>query len=313
MEKNLDNNYTINDKYEILEQKGKGSYGIVYLVEDKKTKNNYAMKIFKNKTSDFENEKEILEKVSVLKNENVTNLIEYGEGLIKINSKEENKQYIVLDYASKGELFDYIYSSSKGLNEKYAKFIFNKILKGVQTLHKAGICHRDLKMQNILLDEFFNPKICDFGFATEIQGKDGSGKLNQFVGTKNYAAPEIFLRLPYNGIKVDIFSLGVILFNLVTKKLGFVRSTIKDHYYKYIMGKDFKTYWKKVKNEIGEISKELKDLFIKMVSFNPKERPNIDEIFKHPWMKEIQDLNEDEYKILEKEVFDEFKKLENNL
>ena len=313
MEKNLDNNYTINDKYEILEQKGKGSYGIVYLVEDKKTKNNYAMKIFKNKTSDFENEKEILEKVSVLKNENVTNLIEYGEGLIKINSKEENKQYIVLDYASKGELFDYIYSSSKGLNEKYAKFIFNKILKGVQNLHKAGICHRDLKMQNILLDEFFNPKICDFGFATEIQGKDGSGKLNQFVGTENYAAPEIFLRLPYNGIKVDIFSLGVILFNLVTKKLGFIRATIKDPYYKYIFGKDFKTYWKKVKNEIGEISKELKDLFIKMVSFNPKERPNIDEIFKHPWMKEIQDLNEDEYKILEKEVFDEFKKLENNL
>ena len=310
MEKNINNISIINDKYEIIDKKGHGSSGTVYLAEDRKNKNKYAIKIFQNSTSDFQNEISILEKISALKSPNIINLIEYGEGLIKMNSKEEYKQYIVLDYASKGELFDYIYNSPNGLNEKHAKLIFGKILRDVQVLHKSGICHRDLKMQNILLDDSFNPKICDFGFATEISGKDGSGKLYQFLGTENYAAPEIFLHLPYDGIKVDIFSLGVILFNLVTKKLGFIRANKNDPYYIYIMTNKFKTYWKKVKKQVGEISEELKDLFIKMVSFNPKERPTIDEILNHSWMKEIEDLNEDEYKIVENEVFKEFKILE---
>ena len=78
-------------------------------------------------------------------------------------------------------------------------------------------------MQNILIDEFFNPKICDFGFASEIKGRDSSGKLTEFLGTINYASPEIFLHRPYNGVKADIFSLGVILLNLVTCRIGFVQ------------------------------------------------------------------------------------------
>ncbi len=313
MEKEINNISIINDKYEIIDQKGNGSSGTVFLAENKNNKNKYAIKIFKNKESDFKNEISILEKISAINCPYIINLIEYGEGLVKINSKEESKQYIVLDYASKGELFDYIYSSQKGLNEKYAKLIFGKILRGVQTLHKSGICHRDLKMQNILLDDSFNPKICDFGFATDISGEDGSGKLNKFLGTVNYAAPEIFLRLPYDGIKVDIFSLGVILFNLVTKKLGFIRAYKNDPYYIYIMRKNYKTYWEKISKEIGEISDELKDLFLKMVSFNPEERPNIDEILNHSWMKETEDLNKDEYKIVENEVFKEFKILESKM
>ena len=71
-------------------------------------------------------------------------------------------------------------------------------------------------------------------------GKDG--KLNQFLGTLNYAAPEIFLHRPYNGIKVDIFSLGVVLINLVTCKIGFVQANRKDKYYKYIIVKKYKQY-----------------------------------------------------------------------
>ena len=79
------------------------------------------------------------------------------------------------------------------------------------------------------------------------------------------------------------------------------------------MRKNYKTYWEKISKEIGEISDELKDLFLKMVSFNPEERPNIDEILNHSWMKEIEDLNKDEYKIVENEVFKEFKILESKM
>ena len=83
-------------------------------------------------------------------------------------------------------MFNYIYFTENGLGEKYGKVIFRKILEGVQACHNANICHRDLKMQNILFDEQFNPKICDFGFAAfnEIDLKD-------YLGTETHAAPEI--------------------------------------------------------------------------------------------------------------------------
>ena len=306
-EDNTQEESTINGKYKIIETKGKGASAIVYLSEDITTKKQYAVKVLREKTPTFETEIKILEKVSSLNSPYIVNLIEFGQGPIKIASKPVKIcDYLVLEFASKGELFDYIYCSRNGLKERNAKFIFHKILKGVQAFHNSGICHRDLKMQNILVDDFFNPKICDFGFASEIKGKDGSGKLTEFLGTINYASPEIFLHRPYNGVKADIFSLGVVLLNIVTCRIGFVQATRKDKYYKYIMIRKYANYWNSVQNQIGPISEELKDLYIKMVCFNPEERPTIEEIFKHPWMREVTDLNENEYKKLEKEVFEDF-------
>ena len=144
------------------------------------------------------------------------NLIDCGKGPVKIGSKQpETKQYFILDYASKGDLYEYIAFPEKDLKEIYAKLIFRKILEGVQALHTSGICHRDLKMENILLDGGFNPKICDFGYACEIKGEDESGKLKEYIGTPSYAAPELFLHRPYEGVKADIFSLGATLIKLV--------------------------------------------------------------------------------------------------
>ena len=75
----------------------------------------------------------------------------------------------------------------------------------------------------------------------------------------------------------------------------------------------YKSYWKIVGDQIGELSDELKTLYLKMVAFNEKKRPNIDEILSDPWMKEINDLNEIEYKILEKEVIQEFETLKTKI
>lgn len=305
-------NSIINGKYKILEKKGRGASATVFLTEDETTQKQYAVKVLKEITPTFQNEITILKKIASLNNPSIVNLIEYGEGPIKMASKPETKkQYLVLEYASKGELFDYLYYSQKGLKEKYAKLIFQKILKGVKAIHDAGFCHRDLKMQNILVDDKFNPKICDFGFASDLKGKDGSGLLTDYLGTMNYAAPEIFLNRPYKGVKVDIFSLGVVLLNLATCKIGFIQATRKDKYYKNIMVRRYERYWDSVKSQIGEISPELKQLYIKMVSFNPDERPNIEDILnKEPWMQEIKNLSEEEYKSLEEEVYEDFKERE---
>ena len=302
---------SIDNKYIILERKGKGATANVYLVEDKNNKAKYAVKVLKEITPYFEKEIEILQKVSILKNPYIINLIHYGEGPVKKSSKPEtNNQYMVLDYASKGELFDYIYCSEKGLDEKHAKLIFHKILKGLQAIHNSGICHRDLKMQNILVDDNFNPKICDFGFGAKIIGEDGSGRLNEFIGTPNYAAPEIYLHRPYDGVKVDIFSMGVVLLNLVTCRMGFVQATRLDKYYRCIMAKKYNMYWNLVSDMIGNVSEDLKNLYIKMVTFTPEQRPSIDDIFQDPWMKEVTSLDEKGYHELEHEVFEDFKERE---
>ena len=300
-------NSLINNKYIIKEdkEKGSGSYATVYLAENIVNKQQYAIKVLNKPTPYFEKEILMHKKVSSINNPYVINLVDFGEDFFQIGKNVGDKQYAVLEYASNGELFDIIKKSETGLKERHAKFIFRKILKGVEAIHNIGICHRDLKMKNILLDDFYNPKICDFGFASETNGV----KLSESLGTQNYAAPEIFLNRPYNGKQVDIFSLGVILLNLTTAKIGFIQATKNDKYYRYIMTHHYKLYWKAVKGQIGEMSEELKSLYLKMVDFCAEKRPTIDEILNDPWIKEINDLNEIEYKILEKEVYQEFERL----
>ena len=208
--------------YTIIEKIYDGEFSKVYKAEDQTTKKKYAIKIL-NSNSDLEKEVSMLIKVSKLNNPYIINLKDYGEEYLK-NSLEK---YIILEYALNGDFYDYIYETKKGLEEIYAKFIFKKILDGVKAIHEIGICHRDLKMNNILVDEYYNPRICDFGFATETQGENGPIKLTEYLGTENYAPPEIFEEKPYDGIKADIFSLGVILLNIVTCKPGFKNSKKK--------------------------------------------------------------------------------------
>jgi len=292
----------IDNKYVILDKKGFGVSSIVFLVKELKTAKKYVAKILKEPSPYFNREIEIL---NLLKNSNnpfIINLVNKGIGNIAFqNNVFQNKQYIILEYAPKGDLCKYIYLLKQGLSEKYSKVIFAKILRGALTCHNAGICHRDIKMDNILLDENFNPKICDFGFAT-----NSKGKLNEYLGTPKYAAPEILSGIPYDGFKADIFSLGVLLLALVTSHFFFKLAIIRDPLYRYIIVKHYKKFWELVSGQINGISEELKNLFNKMISFNPEERPTIEEILNDEWMKEIRDLNDEQLKEIEKEIREEF-------
>ena len=209
----------LDSKYYLLSKIGSGATSVVYLTEDITNKKKYATKIMKRDIDIDEEEDEVEEEnkkeekndilkreseiLSLIHHENIVNLIDYGEGSIKKKkSSSKNYPYLTLEYAEKGELFNYIYFPKKGFNEDFSKIIFKGIIKGIKACHENNIVHGDLKLENILLDDKFNPKIADFGYATYI--KDNI-KLKNIVGTLEYQAPEILLKKPYDGKKKRYF------------------------------------------------------------------------------------------------------------
>ena len=306
MESEENQNQTlIDNKYLVIEKLGSGGTANVYKVKELNSNQIYAAKVFKKSSNFLEKETSMLR---LINNPSIINLVGEGEGPISKNGKlSSNKKYIILDYAEKGTLIDYIILPKRGFKEKYAKVIFKKILNGILECHRRGVCHRDIKLENILLDNKFTPKICDFGFATLIQGNDGSGILRTRLGTLSYVAPEILLKKGYNGIKADIFSLGPLLFITVTGKIGFFEANKKDPYYRLIIAKHYDEYWNKISSQMPETSQEIKNLFIKMISFDPKSRISIEEILENdPWLNELIELNNEQLAELDKEIYNEF-------
>lgn len=171
--------------------------------------------------------------------------------------------YIALELATGGELFDFI-SNSGRFEEPVARYYFKQLLEGLYYCHNQSICHRDLKPENLLLDGEYNLKIADFGFAAPTMGRDGSGYLETKLGTLNYMAPEIHLKQPYQGKSVDIFAAGCILFIMVAQHPPFTTATPQDPFYRCLAANRADIFWRthcKNKNEGDNFfSEEFKSL-----------------------------------------------------
>jgi len=141
--------------------------------------------------------------------------------------------YLVLELCENGELFDVLFQTGQ-FEEKLARAFFHQTISGLEACHNSGMCHRDMKPENLLFDANFNVKIADFGFAVVLSGRDGTGMLHTHLGTENYMAPEIHARKAYNGISVDLFALGIILFIMMSKNPPFARPEANDQFYKML-------------------------------------------------------------------------------
>ena len=295
----FDNKYII-DKF--LDD---GGFSNVYKVIDNTNGKIYALKLFNEDNDIFKNEIKINKIIKEYENQYCIKFIDSSEG-------KTESPYIILEFASKGSALNYITKTCTGFNEKLCKFLFLKILIIVQSLHKMGICHRDLKLDNFLFTgDNFTIKISDFGLSSQII-LDNNGKPQKQtgeVGTNIYKAPEMFIKNNYDGEKADIFSLGVVLFNLRTGKYGFTEAKQDNDLYKYIKQGKIKSYWNILGQiiDINDLTEDFKNLYIKIVTYSPEKRPSIQEIINDVWFNEIRNLSDKELKETELELIDELK------
>ena len=311
-QKMLDNRYAIQTDID------SGVSAKVYVVLDTYSGETKAAKIYSdNARIDFQKEiqiYQILQKVNLPGN---IRCYSYGEGYLTQNEISEKKMFAILEYGDHGNLLKRIFKRKNGFSEDVCKFILLKILDAVEALHNQGLCHRDIKPENIVLTgDNYDLKLIDFGVATTfINSKNKKKKLNRKVGTPYYAAPEILERRQYEGDKVDIFSIGALLFVLMTRKFAFAKAKIindapnsKKILYGLIKDKNYDKYWENLDTYfvIKNVPEEFKNLFVKMVAYNPEERPSINEIRNDAWMSDVNNANEEKLTQLREKMIEEF-------
>ena len=301
-------------EYTLDSRAGSGGYGQCYVAMKKGDNRAYILKTINPLNRTEENIKALRNEIDRLvelndnpKNNNIP--IIYYSNKDQINSKPT--PYYVMDYFSRESLYYYVTNENYNLSERYVKVIFKKILLAIQYCHNKNICHFDIKPKNIVFDKDFEPIILDYGAAQKYEDKKS---FNKRKGTVNYMCPEMWDDKEYDGRKADIFSLGALLFNLVTGTAGFNTSKTNDSLYKLIRGKNYKKYWEKIPFTNKELSENFKSLYISMIAYESKQRlKTIEDILESDWMKEINDLQEDEYTTLENEVRNELLILYNDI
>ena len=267
--KGLEHEAKITD-FEILKELGSGSFGNVYLVKHKKTGAEYAIKAIdkRNKTNQeekpyFRREVEVMYKIH---HPNVVKL--YG------HFEDNNYCYFIMEYISKGNVYNLLPTDKKKrLSTKVCANIIKDVISAVYFLHnmKPPIIHRDIKPENVLLSEGLVAKLTDFGWSNYIQEDE---KRTTVCGTPIYLAPEILQEKGHDEA-VDIWCIGVLLFELVTATVPFQGNdidTLKDNILK------LKITWPK------DINTDAKNLIMKILKLEPKQRLPLEDMLKHPFI-----------------------------
>jgi len=188
---------------------------------------------------------------------------------------------LVLEFAPGGELFDILYYTN-ALEPVVARTYFKQFIAGLEACHQAGVAHRDLKPQNLLLDSKFNLKITDFGLSKVFQSDTATLMKTAYAGTKGYQAPELLLNRPYDYL-ADVFSAGVVLFILLTGYPPFEQAHKNDRWFRPLAKSDFAKFWELHAGCQIINDPDVQDLLQGMLAYNPKKRMTISDIKQHRW------------------------------
>ena len=287
----------IYEKYILENQIGKGHFGVVYLGLNKINNLKVAIKILNKENMDetdiFLVKKEI-EILKICKN--------IGRVVHLYNHYETAKKFfLVFEYCSGNSLYDYLYPRNFNVSESDAKTIIYHLSSVIYDLELYGICHRDLKIENILLNsnnDIYNLRLTDFGLSCIIGPNE---KKNEPYGTLTYVAPEVLKREPYS-FEVDLWSLGIITYLLLAGRLPF-NNEDNNILMNNIINIEPNYEILKFKNISNEGINFVKGLLEK----NVKKRLNVNQVIEHPWLKGFQISREKLYFI--SSYFSSFRKM----
>ncbi|XP_053199742.1 serine/threonine-protein kinase MARK2 isoform X3 [Scomber japonicus] len=252
--------------YRLLKTIGKGNFAKVKLARHVLTGKEVAVKIIDKTQLNSSSLQKLFREVRIMKLLNHPNIVKLFEVI-----ETEKTLYLVMEYASGGEVFDYLVAHGR-MKEKEARAKFRQIVSAVQYCHQKCIVHRDLKAENLLLDADMNIKIADFGFSNEFTL---GNKLDTFCGSPPYAAPELFQGKKYDGPEVDVWSLGVILYTLVSGSLPFDGQNLKELRERVLRGKYRIPFY---------MSTDCENLLKKFLILNPSKRGSLEQIMRDRWM-----------------------------
>ncbi|XP_042242817.1 MAP/microtubule affinity-regulating kinase 3-like isoform X14 [Homarus americanus] len=253
-------------KYRLLKTIGKGNFAKVKLAKHVPTGKEVAIKIIDKTQLNPGSLQKLFREVRIMKILDHPNIVKLFQVI-----ETDKTLYLVMEYASGGEVFDYLVFHGR-MKEKEARAKFRQIVSAVQYCHQKKIIHRDLKAENLLLDSEMVIKIADFGFSNEFTP---GNKLDTFCGSPPYAAPELFQGKKYDGPEVDVWSLGVILYTLVSGSLPFDGSNLKELRERVLRGKYRIPFY---------MSTDCENLLKKFLVLNPARRASLETIMKDRWM-----------------------------
>uniref|UniRef100_A0A8C1PSF9 MAP/microtubule affinity-regulating kinase 3 n=1 Tax=Cyprinus carpio TaxID=7962 RepID=A0A8C1PSF9_CYPCA len=252
--------------YRLLKTIGKGNFAKVKLARHILTGKEVAIKIIDKTQLNPTSLQKLFREVRIMKTLRHPNIVRLFEVI-----ETEKTLYLVMEYASGGEVFDYLVSHGR-MKEIEARAKFRQIVSAVHYCHQKNIVHRDLKAENLLLDADANIKIADFGFSNEFTL---GNKLDTFCGSPPYAAPELFQGKKYDGPEVDIWSLGVILYTLVSGSLPFDGQNLKELRERVLRGKYRVPFY---------MSTDCEGILRRFLVLNPSKRCTLEQVMKDKWM-----------------------------
>ncbi|KAM9724575.1 SNF-related serine/threonine-protein kinase isoform 1-T2 [Menidia menidia] len=257
--------------YDLDKTLGRGHFAVVKLARHVFTGEKVAVKVIDKTKLDTAATGHLFQEVRCMKLVQHPNIVRLYEVI-----DTQTKLYLILELGDGGDMFDYIMKHDEGLNEDLAKKYFAQIVHAISYCHRLHVVHRDLKPENVV---FFEKqglvKLTDFGFSNKFQpGK----KLTTSCGSLAYSAPEILLGDEYDAPAVDIWSLGVILFMLVSGQPPFQEANDSET---LTMIMDCKY------TVPARVSSDCKNLIDRMLQRDPKCRASLEEIEKHKWLQGV--------------------------
>jgi len=260
-------------KYDIINKDfAKGAYGKIWLARDKQTNEPVVIKQIPRNTPIRMINNEVKAGRAIGNHSNIAGFIQYVE--------KSDFHYIVFQYVQGQDLFSYLeHVEFTPRPDSEARSIITQISKALEHIHQQKIAHRDVKLENILVDQQGTIYVIDLGLCAFIQ----EGTLcKDWCGSDNYLAPEIVRRIPYDGYKADVFSAGVVLFALLYGVFPF--ENLRVHGAQSIDSlRPLKTLKVRFPTDVA-VAKEAQDLISRMLEDDPHKRITIAEVLKHEWM-----------------------------